>query len=204
MKYNQYLIAPANTSTTGFASNVTGSTFTLTANSSGDGLAHKVTILNDSATDHSGKTIDLVGTDENGIAQTETVTGPAGSATVTSTKYWLTLTSATPSATIGANTFDIGWANAFVTKAFPINWRRGEAALNLDITGTINLDINETFDDIQFKTTAFTWIVDSSAHSGITADTSFLWAAHPKALRYKINSFTDGATVMASYTQRDY
>ena len=203
MKYNQYLIAPANTNTAGFATGVTGASFTLTATSSGDGLAHKITVLNNTATDHSGKTIALVGTDENGKAQTETLTGPAGSATVTSTKYFLTLTSATPSATIGADTFNIGWANTFVTKTFPINWRRGNAALNLDVTGTINLDVNETFDDIQVQTTHFTWVVDSSSHSGITADTSLLWSAHPKAIRIKVNSFTNGATVMMSYTQRD-
>lgn len=203
MKYNQYSIAPANTSLTGFASNVTGASWTLTATSSGDGLAHKVTVRNDSATDHSGKTIALVGTDADGRAQTETLTGPTGSATVTSTNYWLTLTSATPSATIGADTFDIGWANTFVTKTFPINWRRGNAALNLDVTGTINIDVNETFDDIQTKSTAFTWVVDSSTHAGITADTSLLWSAHPKAIRIKVNSFTDGATITMSYTQRD-
>ena len=203
MKYNQYSIVPANVSLTGFASNVTGATFTLTATSSGDSLAHKVTVRNDSATDHSGKTIALVGTDADGRAQTETLTGPAGSATVTSTNYWLTLTSATPSATIGADTFDIGWANTFVTKSFPINWRRGNAALNLDVTGTINVDVNETFDDIQTKTTAFTWLVDSSTHAGITADTSLLWQAHPKAIRIKANSYTDTATITMSYTQRD-
>lgn len=203
MKYNQYSIAPANVSLTGFASNVTGATFTLTATTSGDGLAHKITVRNDSATDHSGKTIALVGTDADGRAQTETLTGPAGSATVTSTSYWGSLTSATPSATIGADTFDIGWSNAFVTKSFPINWRRGNAALNLDVTGTINVDVNETFDDIQTKTTAFTWVVDSSSHSAITADTSLLWSAHPKAIRIKASSYTDTATITMSYTQRD-
>lgn len=94
---------------TGFASNVTGAAFTLTANVSGDGLGHQVTIRNDSVTNHSGKTVTLVGTDPDGNAQTEVVTGPNTSATVTSTKYWGSLTSATPSASIGADTFDIGW-----------------------------------------------------------------------------------------------
>lgn len=203
MKYQQTLFSPANVSLTGFASNVTGASWTLTATSSGDSLAHKVTVRNDSATDHSGKTIALVGTDADGRAQTETLTGPAGSATVTSTNYWGTLTGATPSATIGADTFDIGWGNSFVTKTYPVNWRRGNAALNLDVTGTINIDINETFDDIQTKTTAFTWVVDSSTHAGITADTSLLWSAHPKGIRLKANSYTDTATINMSYTQRD-
>lgn len=96
--------------TDGLGNEVTGATFTLTANSAGDSLAHKITVKNNTATDHAAKTIALVGTDADGNAQTETLTGPGTSATVTSTKYFKTLTSATPSATIGADTFDIGWA----------------------------------------------------------------------------------------------
>jgi len=155
MKDNRYTIAPANTNTAGFATAVTGATFTLTTTSSGDSLAHKVTVLNNSATDHSGKTLAIVGFDADGRDQTETLTAPAASVSVTSAKYWLTLTSITPSATIGADTFNIGWANTFVTKTFPINWRRGNAGLSLDVTGTINYDLQQTFDDIQAKTTAF-------------------------------------------------
>jgi len=101
--------------TTGFASNVTAASWTLAANNSGDSLAHLVTVHNDSITDHSAKTIALVGTGPNGQPQTETIAAPGISATVTSTKYFLTLTSATPSATIGADTFDIGWSASSVT-----------------------------------------------------------------------------------------
>lgn len=109
-------------SLTGFASNATGATFTLSANDAGDSLAHKVTVRNDSVTDHTGKTIALVGTDANGRPLTETLTGPNTSATVTSSGYFLTLTSATPSATIGADTFDIGWAAASISPSyFPPN-----------------------------------------------------------------------------------
>lgn len=95
---------------TGLASNATGDTWTLTANDAGDDLAHKITITNDSATDHSGKTATIVGTGPNGEAQSETLNLPEGSATVTSTEYFLTVTSVTPSATIDADTMDIGWA----------------------------------------------------------------------------------------------
>lgn len=112
MKSALQVMNSAAASLTGFASNVTGAAFTITTTVTSDGLGHLVTIKNDSATDHSGKTVALVGLDENGNVQTETLTGPAGSATVTSTKYFSALTSATPSATIGADTFDIGWAAA--------------------------------------------------------------------------------------------
>lgn len=110
MKATKQVMDSAAASLTGFASNVTGASFTLTATEVGDSLGHLVTVRNDSATDHSAKTLTLVGTDENGNAQSETINAPGSAATVTSTKYFKTLTSVTPSATIGADTFDIGWA----------------------------------------------------------------------------------------------
>lgn len=200
----QITYTPANANLTGFASNVTGAAFTLTATSSGDSLAHQISIRNDSVTDHSGKTLAAVGTDENGKAQTETITAPGVSATVESTKYWLTLTSLTPSSTIGADTFDIGWVDEFVTPNLPINWRGGNGSLSLDITGTINYDLQQTFDDIQFKTPPYVWNVDNAAtQAGVTADLTVLYEGHPKAIRVKVNSYTDGAIVVLSYTQRD-
>jgi hypothetical protein len=200
----QITYTPANENLTGFASNVTGATFTLTATTSGDSLAHHISVRNDSVTDHSGKTIALVGTDPDGRAQTETLTGPGVSATVESTKYWLTLTSATPSSTIGADTFDIGWVDEFTTGTLPIDWRNGNAALNIGVTGTINYDLEQTFDGIQTKATAFTWSVDDAAtQSAQTAGQTILYRAHPKALHLKINSYSSGATITLSYTQQN-
>lgn len=139
-------------SLTGLASNVTGASFTLTANDAGDGLAHKVTVRNDSATDHSGKTIALVGTDANGNVLTETLTGPAGSATVTSSGYFLTLTSATPSATIGADTFDIGWAAASISaSSYPSLSRISEFNIGIGCTvvsGTPTFTVQHSYDGI--------------------------------------------------------
>lgn len=99
-------------STNGFAAGVTGAAFALSVTSMSDSLGHKVTVKNNTATDHSAKTIAIVGTDANGNNQSETIAGPGNGATVTSTKFFKTLTSVTPSATIGADTFDIGWAAA--------------------------------------------------------------------------------------------
>lgn len=135
---------------TGFASNVSGAAFVLTANDAADGVAHTVTIRNDSATNHSGKTVTLVGTDYNGAPLTEVVTGPNTSATVTSTNYFLTLTSATPSATIGADTFDIGWSAAAITPPIPMaNYygKFGNPALGIsvDATGTPAYSLQQSY-----------------------------------------------------------
>lgn len=202
--YFQKTFTPADANLTGFASNVTGAVFTLTANVSGDSLAHQVSIRNDSATDHSGKTVTFVGTDADGRAQTEVVTGPTGSATVESALYFLTLTSATPSATIGADTFDIGWVDEFSTKTLALDWRSGNAALDVNVGGTIDYSLQQTFDDIQFKTTAFVWGVDdATTWTAQTADQTLLFRAHPKAIRAIVNSYSTGASLVLSYVQRD-
>ncbi len=192
---------PADANLTGFASNVTGAAFTLTASVSGDSLAHQVSIRNDSATDHSGKTVTLVGTDHLGRALTEVVTGPAGSATVESSGYFLTLTSATPSATIGADTFDIGWVDEFVTPAIALDWRSGIGSLEIVITGTINIDLDSSNSDIQNSTDSASWIVDTSTNAGVTASKWITFNANPRFIRVKANSYSSGATVKLLYAQ---
>lgn len=194
--------APANASLTGFASNVTGDSFTLTANESGDSLAHRVSIRNDSATDHSGKTVLLVGTDSDGKAISESVTGPGSSATVESTSYFMTLASATPSATIGADTFDIGWVDEFVTKTIPLDWRAGVGALRITVTGTINYDLENTLSDIQFAD-SITWFVDAAEQDDETASLTARWEVASKAIRLKANSYSSGAELLAEYVQSD-
>lgn len=83
--------------------------YALTANDAADDLAHKITIHGNAATNHSGKTFTITGTNANGEPQTETIAGPNGVATKTSTKYFLSVTSITVDATTGADTFDMGW-----------------------------------------------------------------------------------------------
>lgn len=102
-------------SLTGLASNATGASWPLSANSAGDGLAHKITIKNDTAVDQSAKTALITGTFY-GQPKTETINLPAGLATVTTTGYFDTVSSVVPSATIDVNTMDIGWAAAAVTE----------------------------------------------------------------------------------------
>lgn len=139
-------------SLTGFLSNATGGTWTLSATNSGDSLAHKVTVRNDSATDHSAKTAVLTGTDANGLPLTETINLPAGTSTVTSTNYFLTLTTVVPSATIDADTMDIGWAAASCTAThYPKTKGPAMTQFNIGIgcrvtSGTPTYSIQHTYD----------------------------------------------------------
>lgn len=178
-------------SLTGHASNVTGAVWAIATASAGDKLAHHVTIHNDSVTDHSGKTITLVGFGANGEALSEILAAPAGSATVTSTKAFKTLTSATPSATIGADTFDIGWAATGHTPWVDLDPGKvpfaASAAVYL-VSGSLNFDGQHTYDypptedSVAFNTSALT-AKTASADAGYTAPVT--------AVRVDINSHTN-------------
>lgn len=150
MRKLEIVAASAAADLAGFASNVTGATWAVTATNSADGLAHKVTIRNDSSTNHSAKTITLTGTAPNGAAQTETLAAPGSSATVTSTKYFLTLTGVTVSATIGADTMDIGWAADSVSPPVYTAKNVNPFSIGFGCTvtaGTPNFTVQHTYDD---------------------------------------------------------
>lgn len=204
MKPQEISLVPANVSLTGFASAVTGAAWALTATRCTDLQAHLITIQNNSATDHSGKTVLLTGTDENGRPQTETVTAPGSSATVTNTKYFKTLTAAVPSATIGADTFNIGWANALAAPIKLLNWRSESVAnINVDITGTINFTVQQTFDyplqtDAQLQAAQWTSITALASKAADTLAQANLGAT---GLRLIVNSYSNGAQVQANVIQ---
>jgi len=188
-----YTVAAA--SLTGFASNVTGAAFALTVNTPGDGLAHHVTIKNDAATDHSGKTVTLVGFDATNKELTEVVTGPAGSATVTSTKAFSYLTSATPSATIGTDTFDLGWAATAVSPWVSLDYHEKSFSASVAVTkgGTINYDVEHTYDTaLEDGAVAF----KHADITGSTANDSGVYLAPVTAVRVNVNSHTAGTFVL--------
>jgi len=127
--------------------------FVLTATDCGDDLAHKLTFTNNSATDYSGggKTIAVVGTGPNGEAQSETLVGPAGSVAVTTAKYYLTLTSATPNFAITApDTFDIGWNAASMSPWTAIDSRVEDFNIGFGcivVSGTPTYTVQHTYGD---------------------------------------------------------
>jgi len=206
MRPKTYDLDVADESLTGFASNVTGAAFVLTATAPSDGLAHQVSIRNDSANNHSGKTVTLVGTDADGKALTEVVTGPTGNATVESAGYFKTLTSATPSSTIGADTFDIGWVDEVASQTIPIDWRSdAQAAIHVDVTGTLNFTVQQTFGPIQQPVTRKpqqdnAW-TDITALASKTADTAGQATPGATAIRILYNSYSSGAELQMYVSQ---
>ena len=198
MRPKTWTYTPADNSLTGYLSNATGATWTLTATTPNDGLAHQVTIRNDSATDHSAKTGTLVGTDADDKAITEVLQLPGTSATVTSTKYYKTLTSVVPSATIGADTMDIGWNDVAISKTIPSNFAGFNGiSVGVVITGTISIDVQHTLNDVFDSSVTPTW-ADHASLAAITASADGNYAYPVTAIRLLVNSLTAGATVSLS------
>ena len=189
----------ADASLTGFASNVTGATFTIATTAPTDGLAHQVSIRNDSATNHSGKTVTLVGTDADGRAQTEVVTGPGTSATVESTKYFATLTSATPSATIGADTFDIGWVDEVASKTILVNRRGGLVSHIFYLDGTLTYDLEGS--NVNPNDAGAGGVTVSDQEDMLWDQLSGVTDGPYNAYRVVLTSYSSGARMRWSYSQ---
>lgn len=205
MRPHVFSFTPSDDNTTGFLSNATGATWTLTTTTPGDGMAHLVIITNDTATNHSAKTVTLTGTDADGNSQTETMALPAGSVDVTSTKYFKTLTTVVPSATIGSDTMDIGWTDDVVSPTWIPDYKQNifSVSIGCDISGTINYDIQHTFDNCFDSSVAYsdrTWF-DHASLAAKTADADGNYAAPVRGIRILINSLSSGATIKVTLIQ---
>lgn len=193
------LYSPSAEDTDGLVNDATGATSPLTqlTTGPGDGLAHQINIT--SGANLSGITFTLTGTDADDVALTEAVTGP-NATTVESTTYFKTVTSIAISATLGANTVDLGWVDEFVTPTVALNtYARGVSA-NIDVTGTINYTVQATHSDLRTRADdgPFNWfdIDDPNIDLiSITADVAFGMFPIPRAIRIVANSFSASATV---------
>lgn len=199
MRPNILNLNMATVSLTGFATAVTGASWTISTNATPDGLAHQVSVTNNSVTDHSAKTIVLVGTDSNNAVQTETFAAPGTSATVTSVLYYKTLTSATPSATIGTDTFGIGWTAVSVGAVYPLDWPRiSGCTISVGVTGTINFTVQETFVNIWENTPVWQSI---TALASKTAATTAISDVGATAIRVLVNSYSTSAALQVYTVQ---
>jgi len=196
----KFSYTPAATTAAGLADDIAYAApgYALTANDAGDGLAHIISILGNAVTDHSGKTFTISGTDADGILQSEAIAGPNGVATVTTTKYFLTVTSVTVSATTGADTFDIGFTAVAVCPSFLLNRRQDDfqVSLGVAITGTINFTVQHCFDaqHVTAPSTLTWWPHSSLVSKTVSADGNYAFPV--TATRLLINSVTAGATVV--------
>jgi hypothetical protein len=184
-----------------------GGTFT-----SSDGLGRIITIKDTATSDQSDVNFVVTGTDANGETIAETITGPGSGATVASTEYFYTVSTITISAAQGgAETVDVGTRNATSSAAsrlVPLN-KYGEdaATVAVDVTGTVNFTVQETFDDVEPNKaddadTPIKWW-DVSALATKTADTASTISKHATALRIEFDSYTATGNVRVRILQHD-
>lgn len=196
---------PANASATAYGAAVTGASFTLTATSSGDGLARQVLFTNNSSNSKAGINMTLVGTDADGQAQTEVLAGPGGSTTTVSVKFYKTLTSVTPASTFGADTMGIGTNGIWYTPTLPLNARNSSVAnIQVALTGTATFTVSQIYDEVLSGTAtpaqsaAWTSITALASKSATTVGAA---SAGATAVRLSTASYSSGAVLTVSIAQ---
>jgi len=162
---------------------ISGGVFT-----SADGMARRIAQI--TAGNDSGITFTYVGTDSDGAALTEIVTGGSGTpSTETTTGYFLTITSITASGA-AASDVTIGTVDEALSPTIPLDYASDlGCSINIDITGTINFTVRETFDNIQRSLN----VQSATALAAKTADTQSLSTLGATAIQFVVNSFTDTA-----------
>ena len=100
--------------------------------------------------------------------------------------------------------FDIGWVDEVSTPAIPLNWRSESAAtINVDVTGTIDFTVQETFDDIQSLGIQNAQWLSITALATKTADTTSKSTVGATAIRLIVNSYSSGAELQMNVVQPD-
>ena len=137
------------------------------------------------------------------VALSETLSGPNNN-TVETSNYFYVITSIAADGAVATNT-EAGPVDEAVTVPIPLNWRGGVASVNLDITGTIDITIQNTFDDItNLSDLAFNWQDSPSSNLvNATASTNDAYEGLPRAIRAKVNSYSTGAEFQLVIQQRD-
>lgn len=152
----------------------------------------------ESAGNWSGVTFTITGKDPDGESLVVTQAGP-NATTVTTTAYFSQITSITADGTV-ATDIEVGAADALISRTVPLNgysdYRATIAVVAL--SGTIQFDIQETFDDVlRTKTYNATtgaavpnWVDIVSNQTTAQNNQATLYA---QAIRLVIDSYTDTA-----------
>lgn len=169
-----------------------------------DGLARQLSVKGNAATDHSAKTLTIVGTDADDRSQTETINMPNGTATVETTKYFKTLVSLTLSADTGADSFDIGVVDEAVSPTIRLDPDSVYApTVQAIVTGTINWGFQVSVQPpLQgADQNAQAWVADADITNETASQIDQLSATGFLSARIIVNSFTNGAELQFHINQ---
>jgi len=196
-------LTPTDTSTVWFnASGLTstGAAVAVTQTSTQDSLAHRVTLTAPVQATLAGVKFTIVGTNANGAAQSELIAaGPASGATVSGTKFFLTVETIQPDATMGTKVLAVGllaeavghWNNLENTMSAPM--------VMVGVTGTIDYSVYQTpaniFDAPERDAVYTTIGMPITGLSAVTANVLAAGGESCRAIMLRVNSFTAGATI---------
>lgn len=152
-----------------------------------------------SAGNLSARTFTITGTDEQGAAQAEAVTGPNAN-TVASAKYFKTIASIAVDASTGGVTVSVGPCNAAATGGvcsqwIPLNVAAENFAVTVaaNIAGTINYKLQKCYENVLDRATP-NW-TDDATMTNKTADSVVGLTAHATAIRLVVNTYATNATL---------
>lgn len=184
------------------------------------GIGRQLSITDTATQDQSDSTFTITGTDPDGKAQTEDLTGPGSGATVTSAKEYATVTSVTISGGDASDTVDMGTTAGGVaaSKTIPLDhYASSPAIVQVVVTGTINYDIEVTYENPLKRLTGkfkedgapftFTdqsdlvWVNDANFTGKTATTTNALATEGVRAMRVYVNSFSAGAELQVFITQ---
>lgn len=151
----------------------------------GAGMARQVLLT--SASDESGKTFTIYGTNATGNPISEAVTGP--NTTATTVNYFRTVTRIAVSAATTGNV-KVGTNGVGSSRVVQPDLHAQEFGIGIgcDVTGTINYTVQHTFDDVG-DSTNLTWF-DHDVIAAKTGDEDGNYAFPVRGIRVKINSGT--------------
>lgn len=149
--------------------------------------------------DDSAGNLTFTGTDADGNSQTEVLAMPNSTTKVT-TKAYKTISSITTDLAITANISigTVGTTLSVVSKTVPLDYySRTATTVSIEVTGTINFTVNETFDPILASGTSGEVMYSVSALAAKTANTRSPITVGATGLQVQINSYSTGATLTA-------
>ena len=188
---------PAVASTTAFNAQgftSTGAATAPTTTSTSDGLAHHVTLTSPSQASLAGINFTIIGTDADDHDVSEIIAGPASASTVTTIKWFKTITTIQPSATMGALTLAVGIAVTALTPTIPLTNSPAAAGMTVAVTGTINYTMYETFANV-YEHAVGSVSTQITALASKTANTSGNASVSATGVLLLVNSVSAGATV---------
>jgi hypothetical protein len=191
-------VSGANYDLTHFVADYTSNGYTFDNTVTSDGQAHIVSVQNNDATDHSGLTITFTGTDVQGNAQTETITGPGPNAIVVSTKYYKTLTSAFLSGSIAPDSFDIGIKASVESIPIPPDYRGTRARVTIE-TDVTSYELDYTSDNV-WENNKSDWIWKPQANQ---VNNVYDFDIAPVCFRVLITAYNTNNSMIIEITQSE-